>query len=84
MRTFSKSSLFILVTVLSLIINACGAAPASSTGGGGGGTKHVAILNKDMTDAEIKAEIEKEGSLIVGNWTYTANDELVKQFTQYV
>jgi spermidine/putrescine-binding protein len=67
------------------MISACGAAAATpSTGGGGGATKHVAILNKDMTDDEIKAEIQKEGSLIVGNWTYTANDELVKQFTKYV
>ena len=55
-------------------------APASAAAG----TKHVAILNKDMTDDEIKAEIVKEGSLVVANWTYTANDELVKQFKAYV
>ncbi len=85
MRTLHKTGWLILVIVLALLMSACGAAPATpSTGGGGGATKHVAILNKDMTDAEIKAEIQKEGSLIVGNWTYTANDELVKQFTQYV
>ena len=48
------------------------------------GTKHVAIVNKDMTDDEIKAAIAAEGGLVVGNWTYTANDELVKQFQQYV
>ena len=84
MRTFHKTGWLILVIVLALVMSACGAAPATPSTGGGGGTKHVAILNKDMTDAEIKAEIEKEGSLIVGNWTYTANDELVKQFTQYV
>jgi len=85
MRTFHKTGWLILVIVLALMISACGAAAATpSTGGGGGATKHVAILNKDMTDDEIKAEIQKEGSLIVGNWTYTANDELVKQFTKYV
>jgi len=84
MRTFHKTGWLILVIVLALVMSACGAAPATPSTGGGGGTKHVAILNKDMTDAEIKAEIEKEGSLIVGNWTYTANDDLVKQFTQYV
>ena len=85
MRTLYKTGWLILVTILALIMSACGAAPATPAGGGGGGsTKHVAILNKDMSDAEIKAEIEKEGSLIVGNWTYTANDELVNQFTQYV
>jgi spermidine/putrescine-binding protein len=85
MHTVHKTGWLILVIVLALVISACGAAPATpSTGGGGGATKHVAILNKDMTDDEIKAEIQKEGSLIVGNWTYTANDELVKQFTKYV
>jgi spermidine/putrescine-binding protein len=48
------------------------------------GTKHVSILDKDMTDDEIKAEIAKEGSLTVANWTYTATDELVNQFQMYV
>jgi spermidine/putrescine-binding protein len=73
--------------LLTVLLTACGSTsstPAPSSGGDGGPTKHVAILNKDMTDAEIKAEIEKEGGLVVGNWTYTATDELVKQFTQYV
>jgi spermidine/putrescine-binding protein len=37
-----------------------------------------------MTDDQIKAEVAKEGALVVANWTYTANDELVKQFKQYV
>ena len=53
--------------------------PAASAGGGApsgspagsptAGTKHVAIVNKDMTDDEIKAAIAAEGSLTVGNWT---------------
>jgi spermidine/putrescine-binding protein len=61
--------------------SAGGSAPASAAASG---TKHVSILNKDMTDAEIKAEVAKEGGLVVGNWTYTATDELVKQFQDYV
>lgn len=44
----------------------------------------VGILNKEMTLDEIKAEVAKEGSVNVGNWTYTANDTLVAQFTEYV
>jgi spermidine/putrescine-binding protein len=56
-----------------------GAAPSTAAG-----TKHVAIVNKDMTDDDIKAAIAAEGSVVVGNWTYTANDELVKQFEKYV
>jgi len=71
-----------------------GSSPAASTGGGApsgspagsaaAGTKHVAILNKDMTDDEIKAAIAAEGSLNVGNWTYSATNELVNQFQMYV
>ena len=79
-----------------LVVAACGtstpgtsqsaSAPASSGAAqsAAAGTKHVAIVNKDMTDAEIKAAIAAEGSVVVGNWTYTANDELVKQFEKYV
>jgi spermidine/putrescine-binding protein len=58
--------------------------PSAAAGSPAAGTKHVSILNKDMTDDEIKAEVAKEGSLVVANWTYTANDELVKQFKAYV
>ncbi|MFL5756384.1 MAG: PotD/PotF family extracellular solute-binding protein [Chloroflexota bacterium] len=57
---------------------------ASASPSAAGGPKHVAIINKDMTDDEIKAEVAKEGTLVVANWTYTANDELIKQFKQYV
>jgi ABC-type Fe3+ transport system substrate-binding protein len=63
------------------------AAGGSAAAGGSGapaGTKHVAILNKDMTDDEIKAEIQKEGAVVVGNWTYSANSVLVDQFQKYV
>ena len=55
-------------------------APASAPAG----TVHVSIVNKDMTPDEVKAAVAKEGSLVVANWTYTANDELVKQFKAYV
>lgn len=44
----------------------------------------VSILNKEMTKAEIAEAIAAEGSVVVGNWTYTANDVLVQQFQQYV
>ncbi|MDQ3871955.1 MAG: extracellular solute-binding protein [Chloroflexota bacterium] len=78
-------------SVLALAIASCGgtaAPPAATTGAPAGspaaGTKHVPILNRDLTDEQIRAEVAKEGSLVVANWTYTANDELVKQFKQYV
>jgi ABC-type Fe3+ transport system substrate-binding protein len=65
-------------------------APASGAAAGGcaGATAttagQVPIVNKAMTADEIKAAVAKEGSVVVGNWTYTANDELVKQFQAYV
>jgi spermidine/putrescine-binding protein len=96
-RSESRVALMLL-SVIALVVTACStpaatsapSAPASGPASAGAppsaaaGTKHVAILNKDMTDDEIKAEIAKEGSLVVANWTYTANDELVKQFKEYV
>jgi spermidine/putrescine-binding protein len=97
-RPGSRAALMLL-SVIALVVTACSStplatsapsapasAPASAAGSpsAAAGTKHVSILNRDMTDEEIKAEIAKEGSVVVGNWTYTANDELVKQFQQYV
>ena len=59
-------------------------APASAPASAAAGTVHVSIVNKDMTPDEVKAAVAAEGSVVVGNWTYTANDELVKQFQKYV
>jgi spermidine/putrescine-binding protein len=89
MRPGSRAALTLL-SVIALVAGACSSSPGASTAASAAapsaaaGTKHVSILNKDMTDDEIKAEIAKEGSVVVGNWTYTANDELVKQFQQYI
>ena len=57
---------------------------ASGSVASAAGTKHVAILNKDLTDDEIKAEIQKEGAVVVGNWTYSANSVLIDEFQKYV
>ena len=59
-------------------------AAGSAAGSAAAGTKHVAILNQDMTDDQIKAAIAKEGTVTVGNWTYAATAELVNQFQLYV
>ncbi|HXI81236.1 MAG TPA: hypothetical protein VNM34_10520 [Verrucomicrobiae bacterium] len=58
---------------------ATGGAPSAAAG-----TKHVAIVNKDMTDDEIKAAITMEAGVVVGNWTYSANAVLIDQFQKYV
>jgi spermidine/putrescine-binding protein len=47
-------------------------------------TLHVAILDADMTCAEVAASIQAEGDLVVGNWTYTANDVLADEFVAFV
>jgi spermidine/putrescine-binding protein len=70
-----------ILVVASLVLGACGGAVASPTAGAGGLVRGAA---DKLTADQIKAEIQKEGSLIVANWTYTANDELVKQFTAFV
>jgi spermidine/putrescine-binding protein len=81
------------LVALSVLASACAAPPpaapaapvaTSAPAESGAAKKKVSILDKEMTDDEIKAEIQKEGKLVVANWTYTANDELVKQFKQYV
>lgn len=48
------------------------------------GPVNVPIVGKDMTFDEIKAAIAAEGEVVVGNWTYTANDQLVARFQDYV
>jgi spermidine/putrescine-binding protein len=48
------------------------------------GPVHVALLDREMTFDEIKAAIADEGEVNVGNWTYTASDQLVQRFQQYI
>src|SRR3954452_20838813 len=48
------------------------------------GPVKVSILNKEMSRDEIIAEIQKEGQVNVGNWTYTANDTVIAKFQEYV
>lgn len=49
-----------------------------------GGPVNVPIVGKEMTFDEIKAAIADEKEVNVGNWTYSANDALIKRFTDYV
>ena len=59
-------------------------ASAAASAAASSATVHVSIVNKDMTPEEVKAAVKAEGGLTVGNWTYAATDELVKQFQAYV
>ena len=48
------------------------------------GPVDVPIVGKSMSFDDIKAAIAAEGEVNVGNWTYKANDQLVKRFQDYV
>ena len=48
------------------------------------GPVKVSIVNKEMTHDEIAEAVKAEGTVNVGNWTYTANDTLVAKFQEYV
>lgn len=44
----------------------------------------VPIVGEEMSFEDIQAAIEAEGEVNVGNWTYTANDQLIQRFQEYV
>ena len=48
------------------------------------GPVKVSIVNKEMTHDEIAEAVKAEGTVNVGNWTYTANDTFVAKFQEYV
>src|SRR6266508_2597340 len=56
----------------------------SSASPASGGPVDVPIVGKPMTFDEIKGAIAGEKQVVVGNWTYTANDQLVSRFQDYV
>jgi spermidine/putrescine-binding protein len=73
-------SIPLLKTVLSSPVFAqdSNASPAA------GGPVNVPIVGKTMSFDDIKAAVASEKEVNVGNWTYTANDQLVKRFQDYV
>lgn len=48
------------------------------------GPVNVPIVGKSMSTDDIKAAIQAEGEVTVGNWTYSANPQIVEQFQKYV
>ncbi len=79
-RTWRTSGLLeggVIAAIGILLIAACGGAAPAASGGSG-------IVQQGMTKDQITAAIKAEGSLVVGNWTYSANAELEKQFKDYV
>ena len=92
-RKRSSSLIVAVLLIVTVLLAGCpapaqaptdGAAESSAASADSGAKLKVSIVNKEMTMDELKAAIAEEGSLVVGNWTYTANDELINQFTQYV
>jgi spermidine/putrescine-binding protein len=70
--------------IASVAAQAQDATPAPWTSPAQAGPVNVPIVGKDMTFDEIKAAIAEEGEVTVGNWTYTAIDQLVERFKLYV
>lgn len=67
-----------LLMGVAMMFAACGGAASTAKPSGGG------LVQQGMTKDQIAAAIKAEGSLVVGNWTYSANAELEKQFKAYV
>ncbi len=65
-----------------LLVTSVGAQEATPTASGG--RVAVSILDVEMSADEITEAIRDEGEVVVGNWTYTANDAIVEQFQQHV
>jgi spermidine/putrescine-binding protein len=65
--------------VVAVLVVASACSSAASPGAGGG-----TAIGKDMSDAEVKSAIAAEGTVNVGNWTYSATSEIVTQFQKYV
>jgi spermidine/putrescine-binding protein len=72
LRTIGALAVAVLV-----VASACSSTASPAAGGG-------STIGKDMSDAEIKAAIASEGTVNVGNWTYSATAEIVNQFQKYV
>ncbi len=66
----------VILAIGVLLVTACGGAAPKASGS--------AIVQQGMTKEQISAAVKAEGSLVVGNWTYSANAELEKQFKNYV
>jgi len=60
-------------------------APSSASGAPSNATTlHVPIINQDLTLDQVKAEVAKEGSLIVVNWSFPTDDQMEQLFKNYI
>ncbi|HRA47072.1 MAG TPA: PotD/PotF family extracellular solute-binding protein [Thermomicrobiales bacterium] len=73
-----------LAAIGPLVAQAQDATPAAPVSPAANGPVNVPIVGKDITLDDIKAAIAAEGSVTVGNWTYAANDQLIKRFQDYI
>lgn len=85
----SRRAFFVRAVALGLSVSAArslvaGTAFAQSASPAADGPVNVPIVGRDMTFDEIKAAIAEEKEVTVGNWTYTANDQLIEQFQQHI
>ena len=72
LRTIGALAVAVLV-----VASACSSTASPAAGGG-------SAIGTQMSDAEVKAAVAAEGTVNVGNWTYSATAEIVNQFQKYV
>ena len=60
------------------------ASPVASPMASPTATTVVPIVGREMSMDDVRAAIEQEGQVTVANWTYTANDQLIQRFQQYI
>ncbi len=78
------AALGLSVSVLTGLVDRAAARQASPVASPPAGDGTIPIVGRALSPDELRAEIDKEGEVTVGNWTYTANDTLVKKFQEYV
>jgi len=66
-----------LAVAVLVVASACSSTASPAAGGG-------SAIGAQMSDAEVKAAVAAEGTVNVGNWTYSATAEIVNQFQKYV
>lgn len=77
-------ALGLTIPAIQSVLAAGAFAQTAPTSPAANGPVDVPIVGKSMSFDDIKAAIKDEGQVTVGNWTYTANDQLVEQFQKYV
>lgn len=78
------AALGLSATAVSSVLSKPAFAQDSAASPAADGPVMVPIVGAEMSFDDIKAAIAEEGEVNVGNWTYSANDALIKRFQDYI